>query len=67
MVKQHYGNDLGLSQEEMDSMQMMVDTVTHNQPRSVLHIGVLNKYLGFEASIAAALCCSEIEIFFILA
>ncbi|KAF7691680.1 protein Aster-C isoform X1 [Silurus meridionalis] len=32
MVKQHYGNDLGLSQEEMDSMQMMVDTVTHNQP-----------------------------------
>ncbi|XP_058232430.1 protein Aster-C [Hemibagrus wyckioides] len=31
MVKQHYGNDLGLSQEEMDSMQMMVDTVAHNQ------------------------------------
>ncbi|TSK98432.1 GRAM domain-containing protein 1C [Bagarius yarrelli] len=33
MVKQHYGNDLGLSQEEMDGMQVMVDTVTHNQPR----------------------------------
>ncbi|XP_053084111.1 protein Aster-C isoform X3 [Pangasianodon hypophthalmus] len=32
MVRQHYGNDLGLSQEEMDSMQMMVDTVAHNQP-----------------------------------
>ncbi|XP_060717451.1 protein Aster-C isoform X1 [Tachysurus vachellii] len=32
MVKQHYGNDLGLSQEEMESMQMMVDTVAHNQP-----------------------------------
>ncbi|XP_017308944.1 protein Aster-C isoform X1 [Ictalurus punctatus] len=32
MVKQHYGNDLGLSQEEMDCMQMMVDTVAHNQP-----------------------------------
>ncbi|KAK3541638.1 hypothetical protein QTP86_033739, partial [Hemibagrus guttatus] len=32
MVKQHYGNDLGLSQEEMDSMQMTVDTVAHNQP-----------------------------------
>ncbi|XP_060755908.1 protein Aster-C isoform X2 [Neoarius graeffei] len=31
MVKQHYGNDLGLSQEDMDSMQMIVDTVPHNQ------------------------------------
>lgn len=33
MVKQHYGNDLGLSQEEMEGMQMMVDTVVHNQSR----------------------------------
>ncbi|KAK1807021.1 hypothetical protein P4O66_004849 [Electrophorus voltai] len=32
MVKQHYGNDLGLSHEEMESLQGSADTVVHSQP-----------------------------------
>ncbi|KAL7840769.1 hypothetical protein AOLI_G00260920 [Acnodon oligacanthus] len=31
MVKQHYGNDLGLSLEEMESLQMTADTVAYTQ------------------------------------
>ncbi|KAF5903635.1 GRAM domain-containing protein 1C isoform X1 [Clarias magur] len=38
MVKQHYGNDLGLSQEEMDSMPMTLDTVAHTQPSLSLNM-----------------------------
>lgn len=33
MVKQHYGNDLGLSHDEMESIQSSVDTVTLTVPR----------------------------------
>uniref|UniRef100_A0AAY5ETM9 VASt domain-containing protein n=1 Tax=Electrophorus electricus TaxID=8005 RepID=A0AAY5ETM9_ELEEL len=36
MVKQHYGNDLGLSHEEMESLQGSADTVVHSQPRGPL-------------------------------
>ncbi|KAF4095864.1 protein Aster-C isoform X2 [Onychostoma macrolepis] len=32
MVKQHYGNDLGLSHDEMESFQTSVDTVTPTVP-----------------------------------
>ncbi|XP_036414598.1 protein Aster-C [Colossoma macropomum] len=31
MVKQHYGNDLGLSLEEMESLQMTADTIAYTQ------------------------------------
>ncbi|XP_017572767.1 protein Aster-C [Pygocentrus nattereri] len=31
MVKQHYGNDLGLSHEEMESLQMTTDTIAYTQ------------------------------------
>ncbi|XP_007249088.2 protein Aster-C isoform X1 [Astyanax mexicanus] len=31
MVKQHYGNDLGLSYEEMESLQMTADTSAYTQ------------------------------------
>lgn len=33
MVKQHYGNDIGLSHDEMESFQTSVDTVTPTVPR----------------------------------
>lgn len=33
MVKQHYGNDLGLSYDEMESFQTAAETVTATQPR----------------------------------
>lgn len=33
MVKQHYGNDLGLSYDEMESFQTAAETVTANHPR----------------------------------
>lgn len=33
MVKQHYGNDLGLSHDEMERFQTSVDTVTPTVPR----------------------------------
>ncbi|XP_077100745.1 protein Aster-C isoform X2 [Siphateles boraxobius] len=32
MIKQHYGNDLGLSHDEMESFQRSVDTVTPTLP-----------------------------------
>lgn len=37
MVKQHYGNDLGLSHDEMESFQTSVDTVTPTVPRLTAH------------------------------
>lgn len=33
MVKQHYGNDLGLSHEEMESLQMTPDSISYTQTR----------------------------------
>lgn len=37
MIKQHYGNDLGLSHDEMESFQRPVDTVTLTLPRLTTH------------------------------
>lgn len=33
MVKQHYGNDLGLSLDEMESVQISANASTPTQPR----------------------------------
>lgn len=33
MVKQHYGNDLGLSYDEMERFQTAAESVTSTQPR----------------------------------
>ncbi len=38
MVKQHYGNDLGLSHDEMESFQTSVDTVTPTVPRLTTYV-----------------------------
>uniref|UniRef100_A0A673G582 GRAM domain containing 1c n=1 Tax=Sinocyclocheilus rhinocerous TaxID=307959 RepID=A0A673G582_9TELE len=38
MVKQHYGNDLGLSHDEMESFQTSVDTVTPTVPRLTTYL-----------------------------
>ncbi|XP_062841903.1 protein Aster-C isoform X2 [Trichomycterus rosablanca] len=32
IIKQHYGNDLGLSNEDMDGLQLAADTAEQNQP-----------------------------------
>ncbi|XP_051969908.1 protein Aster-C-like isoform X1 [Xyrauchen texanus] len=37
MVKQHYGNDLGLSHDEMESFQTSADTFTPTQPSLNMH------------------------------
>lgn len=37
MIKQHYGNDLGLSHDEMESLHRSVDTVTPALPRLTTH------------------------------
>lgn len=38
IVKQHYGNDLGLSHDEMESFQTSVDTVTPTLPRLTIYM-----------------------------
>lgn len=48
MVKQHYGNDLGLNCEEMENLQMAVDTTTQTQASLAMRSGMEENFSHFE-------------------